>query len=244
MGRRPLHTMRGIVTAAIALAATVSRVAAQVDSSTHMGPVGPYLMDRSAEIALARSAAPASISGDATILVLGTQGYETAVSGTNGFVCLVGRSWSAAFDWPEFWNPRVRAADCMNPQSARAMVPIFLLRSRMAMAGRSKGEMLSAVKGAFAGGEVPRLEGGAMDYMMAKGAYLTDAGDHNMPHLMFLTADIAAKDWGADVPGSPVMAAPYWYFSSTVPSGLPPILVFLVGVTQWSDGTPAGASAN
>jgi len=83
---------------------------------------------------LARSAAPDSISRDATILVLGRQGYETAVEGKNGFVCMVERGWMAAFDWPEFWNPKVRAAGCLNPQAARSILPIALVRSRMGMA--------------------------------------------------------------------------------------------------------------
>ena len=73
-----------------------------------MAPVDQYLMaNRQAEIALARSAAPASISREATVLVLGRQGYETAVEGTNGFVCVVARGWMGPFDWPEFWNPKI-----------------------------------------------------------------------------------------------------------------------------------------
>src|SRR5262247_235340 len=114
-----------------------------------MAPIEQYLMDRTAEIALARSAAPESISRDATILVLGRQGYETAVEGKNGFVCMVGRAWMAAFDWPEFWNPKVRGAGCLNPQAARSIVPIASLRSRKVTAGRSKAEILSAIKTAF-----------------------------------------------------------------------------------------------
>src|SRR5262245_15815398 len=86
-----------------------------------MAPTEQYLMDRAAETALARSAAPESISRDATVLILGRQGYETAVQGKNGFVCMVGRAWGAAFDWAEFWNPKVRAADWLNPQSARSI---------------------------------------------------------------------------------------------------------------------------
>ena len=217
--------------------------AAQTDKYPTMAPVGQYLMEKSAEIQLARSAAPDSISRDATILVLERQGYETAVEGKNGFVCMVARSWMAAFDWPEFWNPKVRAADCMNPQAARSIVPIVFLRSRMLMAGRSKAEILSAIKAAFENGQLPKLESGAMDYMMSKSAYLTDEGEHNLPHLMFFTAGIDAKDWGSGAEGSPLMSAPYWFFLSKEPSqmkGLPPILVFLVGVAHWSDGTPAG----
>ena len=220
-----------------------SNAAAQADPYPKMAPVDQYLMEKNAEIQLARSAAPQSISGDATILVLGRQGYEAAVEGKNGFVCMVARSWIAAFDWPEYWNPKVRAADCMNPQAARSIVPIVLLRSRMVLAGRSKAEILSAIKAAFANGQLPKLESGAMDYMMSKSAYLTDEGEHNLPHLMFLTAGIDAKDWGSDAEVSPLMSAPYWFFSSKEPTqmkGLPPILVFLVGVANWSDGTPAG----
>ena len=219
----------------IAIVCGVPSAAAQTDTYPRMAAIGQYQMEESAEIQLARSAAPNSISGDATILVLRRQGYETAVQGKNGFVCMVGRSWLAAFDWPEFWNPKVRAADCMNPQSARSMVPIVLLRSRMVMAGRSKAEVLSAVKAAFENKQVPPLESGAMDYMMSKTAYLTDEGEHNEPHLMFLTAGMDAKDWGSGAAGSPLISAPYWFFSSKEPSqmkGLPSILVFLIGVAN------------
>lgn len=207
-----------------------------------MAPVEQYLMDRSAEIALARSAAPESISRDATVLVLGRQGYETAAQGNNGFVCFVGRAWGAAFDWDEFWNPKVKAADCLNPQAARSIVPIVTLRARMVMAGRSKEEMVSALNTAYEKKQLPELEDGAMDYMMSKSSYLTDRGGHNMPHLMFYTLVKDGKDWGSGAAGSPVMSAPYWFFAPKEESQvkeLPPILVFLVMQSTWSDGTPA-----
>src|SRR5215510_8129878 len=158
---------------------------AQTDKYPKMAPVDQYLMEKSDEIQLARSAAPDSISREATILVLGRQGYETAVEGKNGFVCLVGRGWTGMFDWPEFWSPKVRAADCMNPQAARSILPIVHLRARMVMAGRSKAEMVSALKTAYEKKQLPKLESGAMDYMMSKSSYLTDQGEHNVPHLMF-----------------------------------------------------------
>jgi hypothetical protein len=77
-----------------ALALVVVLAAAQparaADAKTlypSMAPLDQYLMpDRDAEIALARSAAPPSVSNDATVLVLGRRGYETAVEGKNGFV--------------------------------------------------------------------------------------------------------------------------------------------------------------
>jgi hypothetical protein len=241
MSRRSELTM--VFVLVINIACGVSRAAAQSDPYPRMAPIDQYLMEKNAEIQLARSAAPDSISSDATVLVLGRQGYETAVEGKNGFVCWVGRAWMAAFDWPEFWNPKVNAADGMNRQAARSIVPIALLRSRMVMAGRSKAEILSAIKAAYENKQLPDLESGAMDYMMSKSAYLTDQGGHNLPHLMWYTALADGKDWGAYAAGSPVMSAPYWFFSSSEPSqmkGLPPILVFLVPVATWSDGTPAG----
>src|SRR5215472_286251 len=144
----------------------VPGAAAQLAKYSKMAPVDQYLMERNAEILLARSAAPDSISRDATILVLGREGYDKAVEGKNGFVCMVDRGWMAAFDWPEFWNPKVRAADCLNPQAARSIVPVIFLRSRMVMAGRSKAEILSAIKAAYENRELPDLESGAMCYMM------------------------------------------------------------------------------
>lgn len=207
-----------------------------------MAPIDQYLMaDRRAEIALARSAAPDSISHDATILILGRHGYETAIQGKNGFVCFVGRAWSAAFDWDEFWNPKVKAADCMNPQAARSILPIISLRARMVMAGHSNAEIIAALKAAYAHKQLPDLEEGAMDYMMSKPSYLTDQGGHNMAHVMFYTHLKDGKDWGSGAEGAPVMSSPYWSFSEKEQpqlKGLPPMLVFLVAVPNWSDGTP------
>src|SRR3974390_3122937 len=80
----------------------------------NMAPIEQYLMDRTAEVALARSAAPESISRDAEVLVLGRHGFETAIKGKNGFVCIVERSWTSAPD-PDFWNPKVRTPICYNP---------------------------------------------------------------------------------------------------------------------------------
>jgi hypothetical protein len=125
------------------------KAAAQSDKYSTMAPVDQYLMERNAEILLARSAAPDSISSDATILVLERQGYETAVRGKNGFVCMVERSWMAAFDSPEFWNPKVKSAECLNRQAARSILPIADLGTRMVMAGHSKAEIVSAIKAAF-----------------------------------------------------------------------------------------------
>src|SRR6266536_1833371 len=108
-----------------------------------MAPLEQYLMDRDAEIALARSAAPESISRDATVVVLGRHGYETAVEGKNGFVCNVDRSWMDQFEKsPEFWNPKRRGPVCYSPPAARTVLPITLMRTKLALAGKSKARLV------------------------------------------------------------------------------------------------------
>ena len=113
----------------------------------------------------------------------------------------------------------------------------------MVLAGRSKAEIVSALKAAFEKKQLPALESGAMDYMMSKSSYLTDQGEHNMSHVMFYTRVKDGRDWGSGAEGSPVMSSPCWFFSpqeQALMNGLPPILVFLVAVPSWSDGTSAG----
>src|SRR5271156_5120062 len=110
-----------------------------------MAPLEQYLMDRDAEIALARSAAPDAISHDATILVLTRRGYETAIEGKNGWVCWVGRPWGGMFDNPEFWNPKVRAAGCLNPPGARSVLPLDTKRTELVLAGHSQAEIVAAM---------------------------------------------------------------------------------------------------
>ena len=172
-----------------------------------MAPLDQYLMpDEKSEIALARSAAPASISDGAEVMVLGRTGYRTAVKGRNGFLCIVERSWGATTDHPEFWNPKVRGAICFNPPSARSFVPIYLMKTKLVLAGKSKTEIVQATALALDKKELPALEPGAMCYMMSKHQYLSDQGMSWHPHLMFFIPGDAAKSWGADLPGSPVLA--------------------------------------
>ncbi len=203
-----------------------------------MAPLDQYLMERNTEIALARSAAPDSISRDAKVVVLGPHGYETAVEGKNGFVCVVERAWMSPFDFREFWNPKTRGPICFNPPAARSVLPITYLRTKMVLAGLSKAQIIDGLKAAYANKELPQLEPGAMCFMMAKQGYLTDTaltedGAHNMAHLMFYTPLMDSANWGADLPKSPVYLNPQF-------KGNPePIEVFMVLTGAWSDGTPA-----
>jgi hypothetical protein len=200
-----------------------------------MAPVDQYLMaDRSAEIALARSAAPESISLDARVMVLGSHGYETAVEGKNGFVCVIERSWANTFDSAEFWNPKMRAPTCFNPAAARSILPYSLKRTELVLAGLSKSQVLDGIKAAVDKKELPGLEPGAMSYMMSKLSVLGDSIGHWTPHVMFYVAKTDGASWGADLPGSPVMLNPVFQGS------LEPASVLMVPVRKWSDGTAFG----
>lgn len=197
-----------------------------------MAPIEQYLMpDRNAEIALARSAAPAAISSEAKVVVFGRHGYETAVEGKNGFVCIVERSWMSPFDSPDFWNPKLRGPICYNPPAVRSILPFTFKRTELALAGLSNPQMLDRIKAAVAGKELPTPEPGAMSYMLAKEGYLGDSVGHWVPHLMFHIPKTDGASWGANLPGSPVMLD-----DRKVPE---PETIFLVPVGKWSDGTPA-----
>ena len=201
-----------------------------------MAPLAQYLMaDEKSEIALARSAGPASISDGAEVMVLGRTGYRTAVKGSNGFLCIVERSWGAATDHPEFWNPKIRGAICFNPPSARTFVPIYLMKTKLVLAGKSKSEIVQATALALDRKELPVLAPGAMCYMMSKHQYLSDQGMNWYPHLMFFIPGDAAKSWGANLPGSPVLA-------SDDPEER--VTIQMVPVGTWSDGTMAPPMAH
>ena len=194
-----------------------------------MAPVDQYLMaDREAEIALAKSAAPKAISDNAEVMVLDRQGYATAIHGRNGFVCMVERSWTAEIDNPDFWNPKLRGPICFNPPAARTYLPFTILKTKLVLAGKSKAQMFDAIAAALDKKELPAQEPGAMCYMLSKDGYLNDRVGHWHPHLMFFVPPTDAQTWGADLPGSPVLA-------DDDPQDR--LTIFMVPVANWSDGT-------
>src|ERR1700756_2762756 len=179
-----------------------------------MAPLDQYLMtDRRAEIAMARSAAPEAISRDADVLVLGRHGYETAVKGKNGFVCVVERAWMGQFDGEgadKFWNPNGRGPVCFNPPAARSILPITIKRTELVLAGQSKAQIFEGMK-AFVKQGLPPLEPGAMSFMMSKEQHLNDGAHPNwMARLMFYTPVMDGSVWGVDLPLSPVMLHPHF----------------------------------
>ena len=220
-------------TAAAFGAVLMSAAAAHAASYSAMAPLGQYMMGRADEIALAKSAAPPSVAGKASVLVLTPHGYETAIKGSNGFVCAVERGWMSQYDFPQFWNPHMRGPLCYNPAAVRAILPYTIKRTELVLAGHSKAQMAAAIKDGIEKHTFPPLESGAMTYMMSKRQFLNDNAHNWMPHLMFYFPRTAAANWGAGLPGSPLMLNPQFQESPEA------ISVIMVPVSHWSDGSPA-----
>jgi hypothetical protein len=235
----PANLRRFVPAAATAMALSGALIGAaepanaQVAAATYptMAPIAQYRTAVQAdEVALARSAAPPSISGDADVMTLGDHGYETAVKGKNGFVCIVERSWAKDFDDAEFWNPKVRAPICFNPVSAHSVLPTYLTQTEWLLGGASKAQLAERTKAAIASGRIAPPAIGAMCYMMSKDGYLGDDGGHWHSHIMFFLPHDAhgPADWGANLAGVPVEGGS---------AGLDPAAVYFVLVAKWSDGT-------
>src|SRR6476661_7082277 len=223
--------------ALVAVLGTACQVMAQEAKMPYpkMAPIDQYLMaDQNAEIALARSAAPDSISRDAEVQVLRHHGFETAVKGKNGFVCIVGRGWSSAAD-ADYWNPKVRVPLCLNAAAARTYLLRVTKITDLALAGRTLTQVNDAIAAAIDKKELPPMEAGAMCYMMGKQGFGGDIAPHWPSHLMFFYSDIAPAIWGANLPGSPVIA---------IADPLEHLTQFVIPAQRWSDGTEAPPDAH
>ena len=240
-----------IVAGAIALVSLLSMTASTRAQDAErpypkMLPLAQYLMDRNAAIALARSAAPEGISKDASVLVLTPKGWETAVKGTNGFVCMAGPSWTASIDFYDVWSPKQRGAICLDPAAVRSILPIFYKMTQMTLAGVvSVKERIAGIQEAYAKKEIPPLEPGAMSYMMSKDAYLTHLGhSHNLCHVMFFLPIKDPSELNANDPNSPISSTSMWFPGPDKPDSplnkeLPPLRTVPIEVPYWSDCTLA-----
>jgi hypothetical protein len=197
-----------------------------------------YLIaDRAAEVRLARSAAPKNVSDSATVLVLTRSGFVEAAHGTNGFTCLVLRSFLGGLEDPGFWSPKVRAPNCFNPPAVKTVVREIEKRAEWIMAGVDRTEIGARTKRAYAAHEFPMPAAGAMTFMLSHEQYLADDHPHWMPHLMFYyDKSLPGAAYGAGGMTSPVI-------DGSIGDPSSPVLVLLVPVRQWSDGTLAMSDA-
>ncbi len=217
---------------AIVCAIVVAAGPATAQTSPNLAPF--MITDRAAEVALARSSAPGNVSDSATVLVLTRTGYVEAAHGSNGFTCLVLRSFSGSLTDPTFWSATVRAPNCLNPPATRTVLPEMRKRAEWIMAGVDTSEIAARTKRAYASHEFPMPADGAMTYMLSPQQRLGDTNSHWMPHLMFFYSIRSAprSAFGASGMTSPIIDG-----SQGDPSS--PVLTLLIPVRQWADGTQA-----
>lgn len=217
-----------VLLAAVALAGAVG--------NQTMPALSQYLMNPKAEIAFARSAAPASISNHATIMILTARGYTVAVKGSNGFTCLVERGWTH-LNIPAFWNIKIQNPVCYNAAASRTVLLYTLKRTELVLNGATEVQIEQTISGAVAAKKLPAAAPDSIAYMMSKGQYIDDHAKSWYPHLMFFMPESDAanvgESWGTDRLRSPVVYDPH--------SGVfhEPWARFFIPVSHWSDGSPA-----
>lgn len=216
----------------------VALVARDRSGAQQAPDLGKYVMsDRAAEIALARSAAPKTISDSATVLVLTRSGYVEAARGTNGFTCFVQHSFDAPISTPNFWDPKVLGPQCLNPAAARTVLLDMRKHAEWIMAGVAPREVMARTKRAYASGELLKPAPGAMAYMLSPNQRLSSTHTNWMPHVMFFyDMSIAPASFGADAASTTIIDG-----SAGDPDAT--YITLFIPVRRWSDGTlamPAG----
>jgi hypothetical protein len=230
--------VRATAATAIVLLVTATANATSPNDHRTLPRLAPYMPQSIvSEAALARSAAPATLSSKADIFVFAPSGYRLQSKGSNGFACLVERSWAKDPGDREFWNPKVRAPMCLNPAAVRSVLQSYLERTKWVLAGASEADVRSRIERSVGAGKMIPPRSGAMSYMMSKEQYLTDDGGHPWkPHVMFYyPTSVESGTWGANLDGSPVISDIAKFDH---------VITFMVPVAHWSDGSPAATTSH
>jgi hypothetical protein len=171
-------------------------------------PIDRYLMPRDAELALARTAAPPSISDHATIKVLTPTGFTVAQQGDNGNVCMVMRGFSAPTFTPKpfrdlVYDPTIHAPICFTAPAARTAMPYYELRTKLAIAGKTPDQIASALHTAYANGDLPRRDAITFAYMWSAHQHLGSGIGAWRPHVMIFAPNYDNAMVGGNAFGSP-----------------------------------------
>lgn len=147
------------------------------------------VLPRELETALARSAAPASVSASARVLVFADTGFVAAEAGSNGVTCIVNRSWPASLE-----------PHCFDSEAAETILPIEIARTMLYHRGRSEADADREIADGLASGRFRLPRRPAMSYMMSEGQVLVD-DDGKMvgrwrPHIMIYYPYLKSSDVG------------------------------------------------
>ncbi len=194
----------------VALLLLTAVTSGNVQAEVPYAPLSEYLMPRDTEIALARSAAPPTVSDHATLKVLTASGFQVVSEGDNGFVCLVMRGWSAPTYTPAqfrelVYDSKLRAPICFNPVAARTVMPYQELRHKLGMEGKPPEEIAAAIEAAYTKGDLPKMETVAFAYMWSADMNLGPGIGAFHPHMMVYTpyyenAMLGGNEFGGELP--------------------------------------------
>jgi hypothetical protein len=186
---------------------------------------------RERQIGLALSAAPTEVSSKATVYVLGLKGYEKAREGTNGFSCLIERSFKGT-------TQTSSAPACFDAVGSGSIMVAYLRREELRAEGKSEAEIKDDIAKGYEDGRF-KVPGPGFLYMMSNENFVYNnvSGKSGFvaPHLMFYAPNKTANDVGYDSV-SPTMV-PY-----LTGSGIGPESLLVVAAEKPSLGDSAGES--
>lgn len=150
----------------------------------------PPILERDREIALARSAAPATVSADATVLVLAREvGYIVAEEGTNGVTCFVDRTWRDSLE-----------PQCFDREGSETILRLRVRFAELREAGATREEVQRDREQGLRSGRYRLPSRPALTWMMSAGQVLyNDQGDLVgawRPHLMIYYPHMTATALG------------------------------------------------
>jgi hypothetical protein len=191
-------------------------------------PSRPVALSDAEEIALAASAAPAAISGGATIYGIKGGNIVKLREGRNAVSCMVSRDLHPGSAYPI----------CFDAEGSKTWLWQELFQNELRARGESEPAVKAATADAFASGKLQRAKAMTVTYMMSPRQVLfSSPGPEGRragrwwPHLMIFDPGLSAASLGMSD------AADYPSFSVDREADGRPQLI--VKVPYWSDGSPA-----
>ena len=181
--------MRTLLTTALLISTLTGSFAAESPK-----PAYDFSLSREERIKLAESAAPAEISGKATVYLLERTGYGVVRQGTNGFSCLVDRQ-----------TPLNMEPTCFDAEGSATTLQARIYVEEQRAKGKSEDQIKIEVENGYKSGKfvAPRKPG--IVYMLSDQGYLLDSHSNQLihipPHLMFYAPYATDKDLGDPPPG-------------------------------------------
>jgi hypothetical protein len=179
--------MRLVFTSALLATLAVPVIAQQPPDSVKL-PAALHI-PRDREIALAKSAAPVAVSDSAEVWVLGGNGYEKVIAGTNGYGCIVQRGMGG-----QSLIPR-----CDDASGVATLFPIYQMIETMRRDGKTYGEFRRALADAYASGRLKNPTHGGFSYMYSGDAFFTTSTGQKIdftPHVMVYWPNCTTKMLG------------------------------------------------